>query len=169
MYRIVFDADGLLKVYKAGFLGEITTAYVCLLPEEVFQEVVIAARRVHPEEAKTFEGFTREGKLLKRPPACSGPADRLLVMSPALGKGERGALRLFYRERADFIATDDRAFLNLLTRHRIPFLTPPDMLFRLRRENQLSSEKAEAAAERLRRVIRREVYEDLKQRLEELG
>ncbi|HEX9899132.1 MAG TPA: hypothetical protein VGC81_07885 [Candidatus Methylomirabilis sp.] len=168
MYRIVFDADGLLKTYKAGFLEEVTATYFCLLPEEVFQETVTVAKRAHPEEVEGLERFIQEGKILKRRGARSGPAERLLVMSQTLGTGERGALRLYFKERADSIVTDDRAFLNLLTRHRIPFLTPPEILYRLRTADRLSHEKAEAAAERLRPIIRHEVYQDLKRRLEEL-
>jgi hypothetical protein len=168
MYRIVFDADGLLKIHKAGFLEEMTAMYVCLIPDEVFQETVTGAKRAHPEEAEGLERFIQAGKIQKRRAARSAPADRILAFSRALGMGERGALRLHYTERADYLVTDDQAFLNLLTRHRIPFLTPSEILYRLRTANRLSREKADRAAERLRPIIRREVYRDLKRRLEEL-
>jgi hypothetical protein len=169
MYKIVFDADGLLKVHKAGFLEAVTTTYLCLLPSEVHREAMLAARHAHPEETSALENLRRAGRLLKRPAARSSGADRLLAMSAALGTGERGALRLFYKERADFLVTDDRAFLALLTRNRISFLTPSEMLFGLRKANLLSREEAEEAAERLRPLIRREVYRDLKERLEGLS
>ena len=169
MYKVVFDSDGLLKASKAGFLQEVTKTYTCLLPHEVYQETVLAASRVHPEEATAFEDLIRAGRLLRRAATRASRADRLLAMSAALGSGERGALRLFYKEHADFVVTDDRAFLTLLARHRILFLTPSEMLFGLRKANLLSREEAEGAAERLRPLIRREVYRDLKERLEGLS
>ncbi len=52
-------------------------------------------------------------------------------MFQSLGSGERGALRLFLKEKAHFIVTDDRAFLNVLVRNRTPFLTPAELLVRL--------------------------------------
>lgn len=129
----------------------------------------MAARHAHPEETQTLESLRRAGGLFRRPAARSRRADRLLATSGALGSGERGALRLFYKEHADFLVTDDRAFLTLLTRHHIRFLTPSELLFRLRKAQRLSREEAEGAAERLRPLIRREVYEDLKARLETMS
>jgi len=165
MYEIVFDSDGLLKVYKAGFLDVVTAEYACLLPEEVFRETVVAARRAHPDEAEAFEGLVRTGRLRRRPGARSARAERILGLSQTLGPGERGALRLYLRERADSIITDDRAFLNVLIRNRIPFLTPSELLIRLRIVGRLAHEEAHTSAERLRPYIRREVYQDLIERL----
>ncbi len=168
MYQIVFDADGLIKVHKGGFLGEVAAEYICLLPDEVFREAIVAARRTHSEQAEALEALIQTGKLLRRPPARSAQAERILTMFQALGTGERGALRLFLKEKADFIVTDDRAFLNVLVRNRTPFLTPAELLVRLRRAGRLSREDAESSAERLRPYVRREVYQDLVQRLEDI-
>ena len=90
-------------------------------------------------------------------------------MVQALGPGERGALRLLLKEKADVIVTDDRAFLNVLVRNRTPFLAPDELLVHLRRAGRLSQEDAESSAERLRPYIRREVYQDLPQRLEDIS
>jgi len=168
MYKIVFDSDGLLKARKAAFLDAVSRTYACLLPDEVFQETVVAARNAHPEEAREIEGLIGEGKIVPRRRARSAAADRILRWSTSLGEGECGALRLFYQESADFLVTDDRAFLNLLTRHRIPFLTPAELLVRLRMENGLTPEGAVQAADRLRPFVRRDVYENLRSRLEEM-
>jgi hypothetical protein len=167
MYKIVFDADGLLKVYKGGFLVEAAAEHVCLMPDEVFQETVVAARRTHADEASALEELVRGGGLLRRPPARSAQAEQVLAMSQALGRGESGALRLFFKERADVIVTDDRAFLNLLLRNQLPFLTPAHLLVRLRRAGRLSGAEAVSAAARLRPLIRGEVYQDLVQQLGE--
>ena len=169
MYQIVFDADGLIKVHKGGFLGEIAGEYICLLPDEVFREAIVAARQTHAEEAKALEALIHAGKLQRRPPARSARAARILAMFQALGTGEQGALRLFLKEKAEFTVTDDRAFLNVLVRNRTPFLTPAELLVRLRRAGGLSREDAESSAGRLRPYIRREVYQELVQRLGDIS
>ena len=168
MYKVVLDADGLLKTYKAGFLPQLTEAYVCFLPEEVYLEAVAAARIGHMDEARAIEDFIAAEKLIRRQAARSRFADRLLRGSHSLGMGELGALRLFLHEGADALLTDDRAFLNFLTRQRIPFLTPSDALLSLHAANRLSHQDAARAAELLRPLIRRDVYEDLRTRLESL-
>ena len=168
MYTIVLDADGLIKTYKAGFLPQLTGAYICLLPEEVYQEAALAARISHADEARALEGLIAEEKLIRKQAARSRFAERILRGSHSLGKGECGAVRLFFQEGADVLLTDDRAFLNFLTRHRIPFLRPSDALLSLYTANRLSHQDAARAAEKLRPLIRRNVYEDLRTRLESL-
>ena len=168
MYKIVLDADGLIKIYKAGFLQQLTAEYVCLLPEEVYQEAIVAARIGHADEARALEHLIAEENLIRKQAAHSRVADRILRGSHSLGMGESGAVRLFLQEGANVLLTDDQAFLSFLTRHRIPFLTPSDALLSLRTANRLSYEDAARAAEQLRPLIRRNVYEDLRTRLESL-
>ncbi len=168
MYKIVLDADGLIKTYKAGFLPQLTEEYVCLLPEEVYQEAIVAARIGHADEARALEGLITEEKLIRKHAAHSRFAERILRGSHSLGRGESGAVYLFLQEGADILLTDDRAFLSFLTRHRIPFLTPSDALLSLHTANRLSHQDAARAAEQLRPLIRRNVYEDLRTRLEGL-
>src|SRR5574341_685222 len=149
MYQIVFDADGVIKALKGGFLAEIAGEYICLLPDEVFREAVVAARQTHAEEANALEALIHAGRLLRRQLARSVRAERILALCQTLGTGERGALRLLLKEKADFIVTDDRAFLNVLVRNRLPFLTPAELLVRLRRAGGISQEEALSSAERL--------------------
>ncbi len=108
-------------MHKGGFLGEVAGEYLCLLPDEVFHETIVAARQTHAEEAKALEALIQAGKLLRRAPTRSDRAERILAMFQSLGSGQRGALRLFLKEKAHFIVTDDRAFLNVLVRNRTPF------------------------------------------------
>ncbi len=168
MYKIVLDADGLIKTYKAGFLPQLTDEYVCLLPEEVYQEAVVGARIGRADEAQALDDLIAETKLVRRQVARSGLADRILRGSHSLGMGESGAVRLFLQAGADALLTDDRAFLNFLTRHRVPVLTPSDALLSLRTAKRLSHQDAARAAEQLRPLIRQGVYEDLRTRLESL-
>ena len=128
----------------------------------------MAARRAHAEEAKVFQELISAGRLLRRPLARSARAERSLALSQTLGPGERGALRLLFREKADVIVTDDRAFLNVLVRNRVPFMTPASLLIDLRRAGKIAREAAQTAAERLRPYIRREVSESLIARVGEI-
>ena len=168
MYKIVLDADGLIKTYKAGFLLQLTKAYVCLLPEEVYQEAVVAARIGHADQARALQDLIAAGRLVRRPSARSRVADRILRGWHSLGRGESGAVRLFFQEKAGALHTDDRAFVNFLALHRIPFLTLSEALLNLHAANRLSHQEAERAAEQLHPLIRRSVYEDLRARLEKL-
>ena len=40
MYKVVFDADGLIKLAKSGLLEKITKLIKCTMPEDVYIEVV---------------------------------------------------------------------------------------------------------------------------------
>jgi hypothetical protein len=167
----LFDEEPLIRVYfdaAKEHLARPNTqqalrSYPCtawfqpFLPHP-FRETVEVARRAHTEEAKVFEALIRSGRLHRRSPARSARTERLLGLSQALGPEERGILRLFFREKADVIITGDRAFLNVLVRNRVPFMTPASLLIDLARAGKIAREEAQAAAKRLRPYIRWEVY-----------
>jgi hypothetical protein len=63
MATIAVEADGLLKIRKAGFLAQVSETHACFMPDEVYRETVLAARAAHAEEVEAIEGFIAGGKL----------------------------------------------------------------------------------------------------------
>lgn len=89
----------------------------------------------------------------------SEQVERLLEDAPALGPGERAALRVAYESEADAILTDDRAFLGLLAGAGMVALVPAASIVLLAKRGALSVEGAVEALGRIEGSIRREVYE----------
>jgi predicted nucleic acid-binding protein len=86
-------------------------------------------------------------------------AERVLEDAPALGPGERAALRVAYESEADAILTDDRAFLGVLAGAGMRALVPAAVIVLLAERGAVSVGEAEQALGRIEGSIRREVYE----------
>jgi hypothetical protein len=99
------------------------------------------------------------------PPARHRQAAALLGGKRGLGSGEREALHLFFRVRADVIVTDDAAFVATLRGAGLPYLVLAPVLVRLAREQHLRPAEALRALERMRPFVRAEVYRAARQDL----
>lgn len=156
------DSDALIKLTKAGLLPIITHAWQCLIPDEVYEEVVVRGKReAHPDAAE-IERFIGRG--LERGRARAAPRR----LPAALGLGERAVVALFEKERADLILTDDRAFLAALRRSGLPHLTPALALVKLTEQGAVSLDRARDYLDRLKPLIRSSAYEAARADLQRL-
>ena len=139
-----------------------------LVPETVYEEAVVRGKRELYEDAFDLEGLlTDEGVPIVR----SNPepqADRLLEGVTSLGAGVRSALRLYFAEGADAILSDDRVFLNFLSRNSVPFGTPVNVVVGLAKSGRVSRKEGLEALEKMSGFVRADVYERAKAELEEL-
>jgi predicted nucleic acid-binding protein len=163
--KFVIDADGLIKVGKSGLLGALVGSHEVLVPEAVYEEAVVRGKRELYEDAFELERLLEdEGVSIAR----SDPepqADRLLEGVTSLGAGETGALRLYFAEGADAVSSDDRVFLNFLSRHSVPFVTPVNVVVGLARSGRVSLREGLEALEKLSGFVRADVYERAKAEL----
>lgn len=153
------DADGLIKLHRAGVLDHVVRTFACTIPQAVFDEVVTKGKMRLHQDAEAIEGIIADTVTILSVQGRQQP-------EVGLGAGERGILGLVAQEQDAIIVSDDRRFLALLTTEGIEFLTPADMLVVLARRGILTRAEAREALERLRPAIRLAAYWDARQDLE---
>lgn len=157
--KIACDADGLIKMVKAGILEAFGHQVDILVGPQVYREAVEEGKDLGYPDAFELERLLKEHAQVRRTmPGARTPVERL-IKGLMLGAGERETMRLYFLERAEAVLSDDRRFLSVLQAQGIPYLTPAASLILLSEQGALSPEEAQAALEKLRAFIRRDQYE----------
>lgn len=157
MYTFVVDADGLIKLGKAGCICALAQNDELLVPKAVYEEAVINGKRRMYRDAFDLEIALQERAQVKSA-STDERADELLRTVYSLGTGEQAALHLYFASGADALISDDRAFLRLLSDNSIPFLTPTDTIAFLYKIGALGRSEALAALENIRSMVRQSSY-----------
>ncbi len=158
------DSDGLIKLAKADILGVMLKAWDCLIPRAVYDETVErGVRAAYPDALAIREILPPQ---TVRPMVRHPRATMILQQKRSLGRGEQEALHLFFRARADTIVSDDAAFVTLLDQGGVSYLPPALVLIELVRRQQLEPRGALEALERMRTLIRPEIYRMARSNLE---
>src|SRR3989338_3511907 len=150
MLTIVFDADGLIKLARAGILERVASLIHCITSQQVYNETMRGKEKMY-EDAFIIDALVEKGSIeVKR----IKPTEGLL----GLGLGERSALALFNKIQGDAIISDDRKFLAVLETVDIPFIIPTDLIAILAVHKKLQKTEAIKALEVLRPFVREENY-----------
>ena len=168
--KVVIDSDGLIKLAKAGVLEKVVKAWDCHITQAVYEETVERGKEEAYPDAEEIERIIQDRGHV-RPPSREHPqAKGVLALAGAksLGRGEQETLHLFFAEEADVIISDDRAFLAVLERAALPYLPPALALVELARRKGIGIEEALEALERMKRLIKAEVYQRAREDLEAL-
>ncbi len=123
MSRIVVDADGLIKLGKAGVLALLLGEHEVLVPGVVYEEAVKRGKRELYEDAFGLETALGSGSV-----EIFGLEALPDVEVSSLGPGELDVLRVYREEEADAVLSDDRAFLRFLETASVPYLTPASVV-----------------------------------------
>jgi hypothetical protein len=162
---VVLDSDGLIKLAKCGALAPLARAWRCFIPRAVYCETVERGKQESYPDAAEIERIVAE-KMEIRWVARHPQAEKILAGRRSLGVGEREALRLYFALPADGIVSDHVAFLELLREMGLPGWPPAAVLVALASEGHLSAPEAFESLEKLKGLIKPEVYrealEDLK-------
>lgn len=169
MCKIVIDADGLIKLGKAGLLESLLENQEVLVPARVYEEAVVSGKLEQYEDARELERTLEKNRASIYPAKADPRAGELLSGTPSLGAGERAALHLYHAEHAAAILSDDRVFLRFLSENSIPYLTPASVIVRFVEIGNLGQEDGLAALERLRKHIRESAYGKVREDLERQG
>ncbi|GEM_PF-2054633 len=159
---LLLDADGLIKLNRAGVLETVASAFQCLVPESVYQEAVVDAKARGYSDAAVLEDII--AAKMKVQPASASPSSE-----SGFGSGESGVLALLNMQtEASVVISDDRRFLALLARQQRDFLTPSDLIVFMAREGILNTTPARAFLEALRPHIQKDAYLEAIQDIEAL-
>jgi len=154
MLSLVVDADCLIKLAKSGVLRRLLERFRCFISDVVYEEVVVRGKSRLYEDAFLVDEFVAEGLLKVRSVKRDERVLGMLVRS--IGKGEASTLMLFFNLGADAILTDDKAFIRILTRHRIPFITSSRVIVRLVKLGVIGRDEGIEALNKLKPYITRE-------------
>ena len=155
--KFVLDADGIIKLAKAGVLVMLTTIARCMLSVPVYEEVLKGKEKLY-EDAFIIEELVKTGKIKLIP-------IRIIEQRLDFGRGETSALAGFKKYGADAIISDDRKFLTLLDEQGVPFLRPSDVIVLLLKRKRLLREDANSALVKLKPFIREEDYYEVKNQI----
>jgi hypothetical protein len=152
---LVVDADGLIKLAKAGLIEALVRHADVVVAPEVWREVVeVGGQRGH-DDALVVAGLADQ--VLVQVPRTAA-ARSLPETAARLGAGERATWALWLDRSAHAIVSDDRAFLTMLGAGGVPFLTPGAVVVRLVELGAVTLDEAREALERLRPFIREGQY-----------
>lgn len=162
--KVICDADGLIKMAKAGILDIFARHVEVLVSPQVYREAVEDGKaRGYPDAVEIERVLERHGHRVQ-PPKRRRTNLRVDIVS--LGAGEQEILQVLSQERADVVLSDDRAFLSILETLGISYMTPGAALLFLVEQNAIQVQEAQQALEQLRSLIRHEQYEAVFQDLQ---
>lgn len=124
----VLDADGLIKLAKSSVIKRLLQRFSCFISDKVYEEVVVKGKRRLYEDAFIIEDLVKSRMLKVKETKENPEANLILHGKPQLGVGERSTLHLFFNLKAKAVISDDKAFLKVLSKHNIPFITPSNII-----------------------------------------
>lgn len=161
MYKIVLDSDGLIKLLKAGLPFKSISDFKFVIPQEVFEEVVIEGKKGLHEDAFIAEDFINRKVI-----GLVHNRRKTSQSEEKLGKGELAAKQAFIEQRAYAILSDDEQFTESLLQEKVPFITTSDFILLLTERKTVSVEKAKTLLGRLSQFISDERYKQIMKALE---
>ena len=162
MYKFIIDSDALIKLTKSGILEDICHHYSCIITNEVKSECVDEGKKRLYKDALRIEDFINK-KLLR-----ILDLKKTRKIKENLGKGETSTLNLYFQEKNSVIVTDDSAFIKYLEENDIRFFVPADLILLMKLSNKIDKKTALKYLEKIKDVIREEVYNDIKKDIKEV-
>lgn len=142
---MIFDADGLIKLNRAGILFTVAKKFNCLVPPEVYYEAVTAGLAMHYPDAVGIEHIISSSMTISPGPATSSPIP--------FGMGETAAWGLLLNTESAAIVSDDVGFVRFLTANSVPCIVPGDLLSAMVKLDFITKQKALEALNKLRLII----------------
>ena len=156
MYKFIIDSDALIKLTKSGILELICHHCNCIITTEVKNECVDEGKKRLYKDALEIEEIINK-KLMK-----VIELKRTRKVNENLGRGELSSVNLYFQEKNSCIITDDSAFINYLEENNIKFFVPADVILLMKISNKVDKKTALIHLEKIKDLIREEVYNDIK-------
>jgi len=152
MLKLVFDADGLIKLARSGILRRATVHVRCFASHQVYEEVLRGKEKLYEDAFIIEELATTNNIMVKQTKPFEEPE--------TLGAGERAALALFRTLNADAIVSDDLKFLTSLEAMRVPFIIPTHLIVLLAQRSYITHEQARHSLSAIRPFVREQNYQE---------
>ena len=151
MYKIVLDADGLIKLAKSGLLNKLPQLAKCHISKQVYTEAVERGKEKMYEDAYAIDALIHSGEI-------DVISMKTNIIDSSLSSGEILSLELYKKLKADAIISDDRRFLNLLNQEKCEYIIPADIIVILAKSRKVTKEEAINGLNKIRTLVREDVY-----------
>ena len=140
---VVSDSSSLILAAKAGILGVLCGEFDVQIPRKVFEETVVAGKRLQKADAFRIEQAV-EGKRIsvKNMGLFPKGKKRDLVRALSLDAGEEEAIALCIQAGADLLLADDRQAINAAKVLEIMWVTVPGIIVEFSRRKKMSRKEA---------------------------
>jgi len=128
--KILMDSDCLIKLTKAGLKENIASLCKIIIPQAVYDEVVVAGKKKRCDDAFVVENNESIGKI------------HVYKKISSANKGDDALFELFNRGIHTAVGTDDVRLSKRLQTNGIPFILPAVIILKLFEMEHISYEKA---------------------------
>ena len=157
MYKLLFDSDALIKVAKADFLDFTVNAFDVYITEEVYNETVEQGRKRLYEDADKIKNLIDAKKIFV---IKSIRYTKKAKPKRSFGMGETSVFQAYKKDY--LIVTDDLSFVFYLNEESIQNISSAHLLIALLKKGKIKKENAYHHLEKLKSLIRKEIYELIK-------
>ena len=126
---VISDSSSLILGTKAGLLDALCEEFQVEIPEKVFEETVVAGKKLQKVDALKIEEAIEENKIVvkKAKPLKESKVSKWLSQLN-LDKGEMEAIKLYIQTNAKLLLVDDRQAINAAKLLEINWVTIPDII-----------------------------------------
>lgn len=158
MYKLLFDADAVIKLSYSGALPLVCKTFICLTTTVVKREVIDEGKKHLYPDAEVIEDLVKKGLLTIK----ESPSSNQVVN---LDKGEASLVSLYPSVTKYIMVSDDKHFIQHLIEQRIPFFVPSHIIILLKKQGKITKSQALGHLDKMSAFISESQYKTAKQML----
>ena len=157
MYKLLFDSDALIKAAKAEFLEPVANTFEVCITDDVYRETVEQGRTGLYKDADKIKNLIDAKKISV---IRSREYIRKAKPKKSFGRGEISIFQAY--KKGYLIVADDLSFVVYLNDESIKNVSSAYLLVMLLKKHRIGKEKACYYLDRLKPLIRKDIYELVK-------
>ncbi|MFH1751439.1 MAG: hypothetical protein ABH821_00660 [archaeon] len=140
---VVSDSSSLILATKAGLLEVVCKEFTVEIPETVFEETVIAGKKLQKTDAFKIEEAIQENKILvKKVKPRKEKKEEQWFKEFNIDKGEEEAIKLYIQTKADLLLVDDKQAINTARLLEINWVTVPTLIVEFTKKQKITKKQA---------------------------
>ncbi len=140
---VISDSSSLIIGTKAGLLGAICKEFVMEIPERVFEETVVAGKKLQKIDAlKIEEAIENKQVTVKKVTPTKDKKILKWLNEFNLDEGEKQAIQLYVQANAGLLLVGDKQAINTAKLLEINWATIPNVITVLLERKKITREKA---------------------------
>lgn len=155
MYKLLFDADALIKLAKISILKKATESFAVEITPEVYEEAVEDGKKKLYPDAEEIDLLTQQKNItiLQKKDSEKGELK-------GYGKGESSLYRVYGKNT--IVVTDDVTFTKEIRGEGKRCISSAHILELLYKKQKITKNQALQAIEKLKPYIKKELYTTIK-------